>query len=103
MASLTESAASPTLSLTVPEARSTLPSFLRLSSLVRSPAASFARPLRSSVVPSLMPSGVPGSGLGTRGDPRREAREDLGLQLEEPLPARGSRRAHAQLPAAAEA
>src|SRR3954454_14465567 len=103
MASLTESAVSPTLSLTLPEARSTLPSFLRLSSLVRSPAASLARPWRSSVVPSFMLWGVPGSGVRTRGDPGREPRQDLGLELEEPLPAGAAGRADAQLAAAPEA
>ncbi len=46
--SLTLSAASPTASLTLPVAWSTLPSFLRLSSSVRSPAASFTRPFASS-------------------------------------------------------
>src|SRR3954471_14721307 len=41
-------------SFTPPVARSTLPSFFRPWSSVRSPAASFARPLRSSFVPSPM-------------------------------------------------
>ena len=49
----TLSAAWPTLPLTLPLARSTLPSLLRSSSPVRSPAASLTLPLASSMRPSL--------------------------------------------------
>jgi hypothetical protein len=51
-ASFALSATPPTASLTLPDARSTLPSSLRSWSPVRSPAASFTRPLVSSIDPS---------------------------------------------------
>jgi hypothetical protein len=57
--SLTLSAASPTLSFTLPVARSTLPSFFRLVSSLRSPAASLTRPFALSTAPSPMLSSLP--------------------------------------------
>src|SRR3546814_9527768 len=52
--SFTASTTSPTLSLILPDAWSTLPSFSRSLSLVRSPAASFTRPFMSSMLLMLL-------------------------------------------------
>src|SRR4051795_4245848 len=85
--SLAASAASPTLSLTVPAAWSTLPSFLRSLSPVRSPAASLRLPFALSSAPSLMSKTYP---VHSRAMPRRTAAE-----LVEPLLA-GDKRALAR-------
>src|SRR5687767_64613 len=64
MTSFTLSEASPTLSLTVPVAWSTLPSRLRSSSPVSAPADSLRRPFASSVLPSSAMVVPPGRLMG---------------------------------------
>src|SRR5688500_17197698 len=100
--SLTLSAASPTLSLTSALPWSTLPSRCRRSLSVRSPAASFARPFRSSIFSpmahsplcvgdvSYVPEGVDAKRLGGA----RQAQSDAVVVVGEDL-AVGLRTRHA--------